>query len=137
MQPIREPQRSLAALPEDAALAFDTCGLAARLSALADAELDALPYGVVEMDLAGHVLRYNATEARYSGLPREWVQGRHFFRDVAPCSNNRHVAGRYEQASLDETLAYTFALRMKPVPVTLRLLKKVGSARMFLLVRWA
>jgi photoactive yellow protein len=103
---------------------------------LTDAELDALPYGVVEMDLAGEVLRYNATESRYSGLSRERVLGRHFFRDVAPCSNNRHVAGRFEQLALDETLAYTFSLRMRPVPVTLRLLRSADSTRMFLLVRW-
>ena len=116
---------------------FEDAGLAAQLPHLADDELAALPYGVVEMNLAGEVLRYNATEARYSALPRERVVGRHVFRDVAPCSNNRHVAGRYEQAALDETLAYTFALRMKAVAVTLRLLKPAGGTRMFLLVRWA
>jgi photoactive yellow protein len=123
-------------MDETPAPAFDSSGVAAQLMQLTNAELDALPYGIVEMDLAGEVLRYNATESRYSGLSRERVLGRHFFRDVAPCSNNRYVAGRFEQLALDETLAYTFSLRMKPVPVTLRLLRSADSTRMFLLVRW-
>jgi photoactive yellow protein len=118
-------------------LDFEAPGLAAALAALPDDGLDALPFGVVEMDLDGIVQRYNATESRYSGLPRERVLGRHFFRDVAPCSNNRHVAQRYAEATLDTLLDYTFALRMKPVPVTLRLLKPAGARCMHLLVRWS
>ena len=118
-------------------LDFEAPDLAAVLSALPDDGLDALPFGVVEMDLDGIVQRYNATESHYSGLARERVLGRHFFREVAPCSNNRHVAQRYAEATLDTTLAYTFALRMKPVPVTLRLLKPAGARRMHLLVRWS
>ena len=115
---------------------FDAVDVAPRLLALGDDELDELPFGVIEMDLQGTVLRYNATESDYSGLPRERVVGRHFFREVAPCSNNRRVAHRYAQEVLDETIAYTFALRMQPVPVTLRMLKPAGAPRMLLLVHW-
>lgn len=118
------------------ALQFDAPDAAASLQRLSADELDGLDFGVVEMDHQGQVLRYNATESRYSGLPVDRVVGRHFFRDVAPCSNNRHVAHRYEAATLDDTIAYTFALRMKPVPVTLRLLKPADSPCMYLLVRW-
>jgi len=117
-------------------LAFDAPDMSAWLPTLSEDLLDALPFGVVEMDLHGIVQRYNATESRYSGLARERVLGRHFFREVAPCSNNRHVAQRYAEASLDVTMAYTFALRMKPVPVTLRLLKTEAAARMHMLARW-
>jgi hypothetical protein len=38
---------------------------------------------------------------------------------------------------MHETVAYTFALRMKPVPVTLSMLKPAGAERMHRLVRWA
>jgi photoactive yellow protein len=116
--------------------AFDTPDAAARLAGLSEAEFDQLPYGVVEMDHAATVRRYNTTESRFSGLSPSRVIGRHFFRDVAPCSNNRHVAQRYDQASLDETLAYTFSLRMRPVPVLLRMIKPEGGDLMFLLVQW-
>ncbi len=115
---------------------FDAADTALRLFAMGDDELDELPFGVVEMDLEFNVLRYNDTESRYSGLPRERVVGRNFFRDVAPCSNNRRVAQRYALPALDETIAYTFALRMQPVPVTLRMLKPAGGQRLLLLVQW-
>ncbi len=115
---------------------FDAADLAATLPNLSDTDLDALDFGVVEMSRTGQVLRYNAAESRFSGLPPERVVGWHFFRDVAPCSNNRHVAQRYDEPVLDETLEYTFALRMRPVPVTLRLVKPAGDGPMYLLVRW-
>ena len=117
--------------------AFDTPDAIARLAALPDAALDALPYGVVEMEHDTRVRRYNATESRLSGLPPSRVIGRHFFRDVAPCSDNRHVARRYDEGSLDETIDYTFSLRMRPVPVRLRMLKPASGDPMYLLVQWS
>src|ERR1039458_2440064 len=47
---------------------FDAPQLAAQLNCMSDAELDALPFGVIEMNHQFKVLRYNATESRYSGL---------------------------------------------------------------------
>jgi photoactive yellow protein len=88
------------------------------------------------MDRQGTVLRYNSTESRASGLPPARVIGRHFFRDVAPCTDNRLVAERYALDALDETLKYTFSLRMQPVPVTLRMLKPAERGCMYLLVAW-
>jgi photoactive yellow protein len=117
-------------------LVFDTADAGSLLDRLDHAELEALPFGVIQMDRSGTVLQYNATESRYSGLSRERVLGRHFFREVAPCSNNHRVAGRYALPELDETVEYTFALRMKPVPVTLRMLKPPLGAQMYLLVQW-
>jgi photoactive yellow protein len=116
---------------------FDAPQIAAQLTLMSDVELDALPFGVVEMDHQFKVMRYNATEARYSGLARDRVIGQHFFRDVAPWANNRRVAKRYQLDSLDETIDYTFSLRMKPMPATLRMLKLACNERMYLLVTWA
>lgn len=118
------------------AIQFNDRDVLSRLLDLGDGELDMLAFGVIEMDLHCNVLRYNATESRYSGLPPDRVLGRHFFREVAPCANNRHVAERYALDNLDETIGYTFSLRMKPVPVTLRMLKSVGHQRMYLIVTW-
>jgi photoactive yellow protein len=113
---------------------FGAPALAAVLTAMSDLELDALDFGVVEMDHACTVLRYNATESRLSGLPPDRVVGRQFFREVAPCSNNAVVAQRFAAATLDATIPYTLSLRMKAVPVTLRLLKAPDSKRMYFLV---
>jgi photoactive yellow protein len=111
--------------------------VASTLSAMSDADLDRLPFGVIEMDLDCRVLRYNAAESRYSGLTPQRVVGRHFFREVAPCSDNASVSGRFAQDGLDEMTPYVFSLRMKPVPVTLRMLRYAGGQRMHLLVRWS
>ncbi len=113
---------------------FDTPALAGALSAMSDLELDALDFGVVEMDHECRVLRYNAAESRLSGLPPDRVIDRHFFREVAPCSNNARVAQRFEAATLDVTFPYTLALHMKPVPVVLRLIKAPDSQWMYFLV---
>jgi photoactive yellow protein len=114
--------------------AFDAPALAAALEAMSDLELDALGFGVVEMNHECTVLRYNAAESRLSGLPPDRVIGRQFFREVAPCSNNVHVAQRFDAATLDATIPYTLALHMKVVPVVLRLLKAPDSQRMYFLV---
>ena len=117
-----------------AAPLFDAPALAAALTAMSDLELDALDFGVVEMDHECRVLRYNAPESQLSGLPPERVIGRQFFRQVAPCSNNATVAQRFEAATLDATIPYTLALKMRPVAVVLRLLKSADSTRMYFLV---
>jgi photoactive yellow protein len=113
---------------------FDDPALAAALAAMSDLELDALDFGVVEMDHECRVLRYNAPESQLSGLPPERVIGRQFFREVAPCSNNAHVAQRFEAATLDVTISYVLTLHMKAVPVLLRLLKEPDGNRMYFLV---
>ena len=41
---------------------FDAPTIASQLNCMSDAELDALPYGVIEMNHQFKVLRYNAAE---------------------------------------------------------------------------
>lgn len=113
---------------------FDSADMMSKLEALSTAELDQLPFGVIAMDAAGVVLQYNATESTMAGLSPDRVLGLDFFTDVAPCTNNYLVAGRYEEAELDETLNYVFTLRMKPSPVTLRLLKSSAHKQQYMLV---
>jgi photoactive yellow protein len=65
---------------------------------LSDAELDALPFGVICLDEDGTILRYNLYEARLARLDRNQVLGRNFFRDVAPCTTTDAFEGRYRRA---------------------------------------
>ena len=106
-----------------------------KLESAADAVLDAAPFGVIAMAADGVVTSYNATESRLSGLPPAKVVGRHFFSAVAPCTNNFLVAHRFEtEPTIDSVIDYVFTLRMAPTPVRLRLLKRPGCRRMYLLV---
>ena len=65
------------------------------LATLDDAALDKLPFGVVVLDPAGRVERYNQPEAARSGIQRWRALGRDYFRDVACASSD--LAERVEQ----------------------------------------
>lgn len=117
-------------------LAFDAPDVLGALLPLDDAALDACDFGVIAMTPDGTVVQYNAFESRRAGMSRDRVVGRHFFSEVAPCTNNFLVATRYEEeARIDDVIPYVFTLRMRPTPVDLRLVKGAGAARMYLLVR--
>ena len=109
----------------------------ARALGTADAaQLDTLDFGVISMTLDGVVDRYNVFESRAAGLAPTRVVGKHFFTEVAPCTNNYLVASRFEESpTLDERLPYVFTLRMRPRPVELRLVKAPDAERQYVLVR--
>jgi photoactive yellow protein len=116
-------------------LAFSEAGLLDELRGASSGQIDALPFGVVGMSSDGVVTCYNAFESRLAGLEPATVIGRHFFSQVAPCTNNYLVAKRFEtEATIDDTINYVFTLRMQPTKVRLRLLKTTGHGQMFLCV---
>lgn len=82
---------------------------------------DELNFGLIMMRPNGDVVGYNRVESVSAGLTADRVLGLNFFTDVAPCTNNYMVAGRYEEDEpVDETIDYVFTLRMKPTHVRLR-----------------
>ncbi|MEE4279973.1 MAG: PAS domain-containing protein [Halieaceae bacterium] len=106
-----------------------------QLDALSAEQLDGIEYGVIRMTHGGIVTDYNSAEQRLSGLQRAQVLGQNFFAEVAPCTNNFMVAQKYlEVTELDETIDYVFTLRMKPTPVSLRMLRSASSDFQYLLV---
>jgi photoactive yellow protein len=115
---------------------FEQQDLLPRLEEAAPVALDSLDFGVIRMDRATRVLAYNRFEIEATGLSAARVIGRRFFADVAPCMDNPTVAGRFvHQPELDEMLEYVFALRLKPVPVRLRLLASAQYAGLYVLVK--
>jgi photoactive yellow protein len=83
--------------------------------ALTSAELDALPYGMIQLDSRGVVLRYSQAESRLSGLAAGDVVGRRFFDDIAPCTRVREFEGRFldgvRAQQLDAVFTFRFAFR--------------------------
>jgi photoactive yellow protein len=55
--------------------------------------IDALPYGFIRLDTDMRVIAYSQVESQLAQRPRESVMGRHFFEEVAPCTNVRELAG--------------------------------------------
>lgn len=114
---------------------FSSPDLAAQLLKSTPAELDALSFGVVRMDTEGVVQFYNSFESKLSGMSPETVRGKHFFTEIAPCTNNFMVAERFaSEPALDATIDYVFTYRMAPTKVRLRLLRDEAAGWQFLCV---
>lgn len=62
-----------------------------------DAEIDALPFGVIALDASGTVLRYNLFESRLARLDRNQVVGKNFFSEVARCTRTETFEGRFKR----------------------------------------
>lgn len=93
--------------------------------ALTNAQLDALPFGAIQLDPDGTILQFNEYEANLSNRRAPDTVGRNFFRDVAPCTNVREFYGRFrdglDRGDLHVSFDYRFEFRMAPrnVRVTL------------------
>lgn len=83
-----------------------------ELSKMTPAQLDELPYGVIELSADGTILSYNAGESEISGRKRENVIGRNFFTEVAPCTDVREFHGRFldliEHRAVNHEFEFTF-----------------------------
>jgi photoactive yellow protein len=88
-------------------------------------ELDQLPYGMIQLDAAGRILRFNAVESRLASLPQQQQLGKHFFTEVAPCTKVQDFYGRFKEGvtreSLDTSFQFHFAFKQNPRDVTVRL----------------
>lgn len=92
---------------------------------LTSRDLDALPFGAIQLDREGTILQFNEYEANLSNRRAPETIGANFFRQVAPCTNVRGFYGRFlegiESGELNVTFDYRFEFRPQPrnVRVTL------------------
>ena len=97
----------------DTAPARDVLYSADTLSA---AELDALPYGMIQLDSRGSILRYSSAETRLSGLTADECVGRSFFDEIAPCTHVQEFYGRFLRGVQEQQLDAVFTFRFAFVP---------------------
>lgn len=71
-------------------------------------DIDDHPFGVIQLDVRGRILAYNAYEEKLARLRREDVLGKHFFFEVAPCTRVRAFYGRFLDGVALGTLDVTF-----------------------------
>jgi photoactive yellow protein len=99
--------------------------LLASVDAMTPEELDTLPYGMIQLDANGRVLKYNAVESRLASLPQEQAIGKQFFTEIAPCTKVQDFYGRFKEGvireSLDTSFQFHFAFKQSPRDVTVRL----------------
>lgn len=95
------------------------------VDAMTPSELDGLPYGVIQLDRTGRILKYNAVESRLASLAPEDAIGKQFFTEVAPCTKVQAFYGRFKEGvireSLDTSFKFHFAFKQAPRDVTVRL----------------
>ena len=95
------------------------------IDGLTNRQLDALPFGAIQLDREGTILQFNEYEANLSNRRAPETLGRNFFREVAPCTNVREFYGRFrdglEAGALNVAFDYRFAFKQAPrnVRVTL------------------
>lgn len=111
--------------------------LAPFLDRLSDEELDALPYGVIQLDSRGRVLSYNRAETENIGGSIRPL-GRNFFADVCPSADAPEIHGRmqrgFEEQRLDDTFQYTFSCADIPRRVMVRMYYSVRTRSVWLFV---
>ena len=104
---------------------IDAANLIATADDLSTAELDQLPFGMIQLDAAGRILKFNAVESRLAALDQQQQIGKHFFTQVAPCTKVQAFYGRFKegvlQEQLDSTFSFHFAFKQNPRDVTVRL----------------
>lgn len=108
-----------------------------RLTRLGDAAIDALPFGVIELDRQGVVVAYNAYEAAAADRRAREVIGRRFV-DVAPCVRvKRFVDGSadaFSSRSADRVLRFIFPCHGALAVAAVRLFFDARRDRLWLFV---
>ena len=103
----------------------DASALLQAADAMSAEELDRLPYGMIQLDSAGRIMKFNAVESRLAALPQQQQIGKHFFTEVAPCTKVQEFYGRFKEGvlheALDTTFQFHFAFKQNPRDVTVRL----------------
>ena len=111
--------------PQGGRPAVDPASLPERADDMSPEELDRLPYGMIQLDLHGRILQFNAVESRLASLPQSQQVGRNFFTQVAPCTKVQDFYGRFKEGvareALDSSFRFHFAFKQNPRDVTVRL----------------
>jgi photoactive yellow protein len=122
-------------------MSFVDSNLLSNLGGMSREHADRAPYGVVKVDATGKILLYNHYEAQLAGVAPSAAEGKNFFTEIAPCTNNKLVFGRFkkglEAGELDAEFNYTFTYKMKPTNVKLHLKHDKASGTNWVFVQAA
>ena len=120
---------------------FVSTDILRRLPKMSQDELDALPFGVVLLDDQGVINFYNKYETTLANVDPVYAFGKNFFTQIAPCTNNRLVYGRFKEGvredALDVVVLYTFTYKMRPTLVNIHLYREPESKTNWVLVQRA
>lgn len=134
------PDQSATVPPADMSIRrFVPNELLDRLPLMKTGEIDKLDFGCVKVSDTGVVQIYNKWESDFAGVPQNKAIGINFFRELAPCTNNRLIFGRFKDGvaaeSLDAVVSYAFTYKMRPTLVDVHLFRHQDTRTNWVLVR--
>jgi len=110
-----------------------------NLPSMTRAQLDALEYGAVKVDDSGVIELYNRYEAELANIQPADAEGKSFFTQVAPCTNNNLFFGSFKKGVQDGDLnvlfPYTFTYRMRPTNVKVHMYRDAATRTNWVLVK--
>ncbi|MCS6984640.1 MAG: PAS domain-containing protein [Leptospiraceae bacterium] len=110
-----------------------------KLAQMSRNELDSLDFGVVKVDDHGTILIYNRYESELASIPPSQAEGKNFFKEIAPCTNNHLFYGTFKEGvkrgDLNHLFLYTFTYKMRPTNVNVHLYRDKLSGSNFILVQ--
>jgi photoactive yellow protein len=109
------------------------------LSTLNRNQADSHDFGIVKVDDTGLIQMYNKYESELAGIRPADAEGKNFFTQVAPCTNNRLFYGRFKEGiqagNLDIALPYTFTYKMRPTNVQIHMYRDASTKTNWVLVK--
>jgi hypothetical protein len=118
---------------------FASDELLRRLPTMSRAEIDAQDLGIVKVDDAGNITLYNRYEADLASVEPSAAEGKSFFTQIAPCTNNSLFFGSFKRGVKDGKLnvlfPYTFTYRMRPTNVKVHMYRDANTRTNWVLVK--
>jgi photoactive yellow protein len=109
------------------------------LASMSPDAIDRLAFGAIQLNAAGLVLGYNATESTITGRRKDAVIGRNFFNEIAPCCNKPAFRGVFDAGvkagNLNAMFDYTFDYKMNPTRVKVHMKKAVADDTYWVFVK--
>ena len=120
-------------------MSFVTAEIDSNLSSLSRDAANAADFGIVKVDDEGKIELYNDYEAELAGITSSAAEGRNFFTEVAPCTNNKLFFGRFqkgvEAGELDAEFNYTFTYKLRPTNVAIHMKHDKASGSNWVFVK--
>jgi photoactive yellow protein len=109
-----------------------------RVEQLTREELDQLPFGMIQLDATGRILKFNRTEGQLARLRPDRQIGLNFFSDVAPCTRVKEFHGRFLEGvgrkQLYETFGFTFDFAHGKREVAVSLMYSAATESVWVLI---
>lgn len=86
---------------------------------------EALPFGAIQLDRNGQVIKYNKAEGLLTGRDPVEALGKNFFNDIAPCAKGKRFHGEFlkfrKSGEVHTMFDYQFDYKMKLAKVRIQM----------------